>query len=115
MSDLAIIIVAYALLIIGAFLVGAATTELGMRWRKNRARTIAASRISFDDAFPIIDEWAKQPGNEWYWGCREARRFAEAEFGRLTRDEPGLTVEMGLARVLSAVKARYPAAFQTLH
>jgi hypothetical protein len=82
---------------------------------KARARRMSAARISFDQAFPIIDEWAKRSCNEWYWNCREARHFAEDEFGRVMRDEPGLTVEQNLARVAAAVKQKYPAAFPTQH
>lgn len=115
MHDLVFIIVAYVVLVTGCMGLGYCVRWAIDLWKARRDRRTAAARLSFEQAFPIIDEWAKQPGNEWYWDCREARHFAEDEFGRLVRDEPSLTVEMGLARVLTAVKQRYPEAFRTLH
>ncbi len=115
MRDLAFIIATYIALIIGSMGLGYCGRWAISLWQARRDRRVAAARLSFEQAFPIIDEWAKRPGNEWYWDCREARHFAEDEFGRLVRDEPELTVEQGLARVGAAVKQRYPAAFQTLH
>jgi hypothetical protein len=115
MRDLAFVLIAYGAGIIGAMGVGYCVRWAIDLWRERQARKTAAARLPFEQAFPIIDAWAKRPGNEWYWDCREARHFAESEFGRLVRDEPGLTVEQGLARVTNAVKARYPEAFQTLH
>jgi hypothetical protein len=115
MHDLAFITAAYVALIIGCMGLGYATRWGIDLWKARRASRMSAARISFDDAFPIIDGWARRPGNEWYWDCRDARHFAEDEFGRLVRDEPGLTVNQTLSRVTNAVKQKYPEAFQTLH
>lgn len=112
MHDLAFIIAAYVAGLVGAMGIAEIFTSA---WKERRARRMSATRIPFERAFPIIDEWAKRPGNEWYWEFRDARRFAEDEFGRVVDDEPGLTVEQNLARVGEAVKAKYPGAFRTLH
>lgn len=113
MFDLVIIIAVYAALIIVSFSIGAASARLGQLWRKSRDRTIPASRIPFDSAFPIIDEWASR--NRWYLENPLLRRVAEIEHMRLMHSEPSLTVEQNLERVTVAVKQRFPAAFQTLH
>lgn len=115
LSNFAFIITLYGSLIVGCLIIGYFAGWVHDRWRRRRARRIAASRISFDDAFPIIDEWAKRPGNEWYWKNTLLRNAAEIEHARLIEDEPGLTVEQNLQRVAMILRKRYPAAFQTLH
>ena len=115
MHDLAVIVATYVAGIVGAMFIGYCGRWALDIFRTRRARRMSATRIPFDRAFPIIDEWAKRPGNEWYLARGDARRFAEDEFGRVVRDAPGLTVKQTLARVGEAVKQKYPAAFQTLH
>jgi len=107
--------VAYVALIVGLLAIGYCGRWAIDLWRARQARRMSAARIPFEQAFPIIDAWAKKLGNEWYWNCREARHFAEDEFGRVMRDEPGLTVDQILARVDEAVKQKHPGTFQTLH
>lgn len=113
MHDLAFIIVTYVALIIGCMGLGYCGRWAVDAFKAHRARRISAARIAFDDAFPIIDEWAGR--ERWYLESPFLRRIAEIEHMRLLRDEPGLTIEQNLARVAANVREKYPAAFQTLH
>ena len=79
-------------------------------WRSKRG---VAARMSFDQAFPIINEWTER--NEWYLESIELNQAAQMEHMRLMRDEPKLTLEENLEKVAVRVKQRYPEAFQTLH
>lgn len=113
MHDLAFIVVTYAALVVGGLTIGYCWRWGIDLWRVRRERRIAATRISFGAAFPIVDEWAKR--ERWYLSSEFLRDAAEVEHRRLLRDEPELTVEQNLSRVAIAVKARYPGAFRMLH